>query len=174
MMALASAGPMPAVLVPGASHWLARFRRGMPARVQTIGARFAQEQITLEYATESVAARVRVLEAGGQFLGTAATSQVGRRGAGTGVAAYGAGSSGMPNLARCGEALGRALLRMHEMKIGVKDVLTRGSQKCDGCPCGVRRIDDFCCNVPPLAVFCGMRAKRGCVAEIESSSAAPS
>ena len=45
-------------------------------KVQTIGARFAQQQITLEYAAE-VGCRACASPGGGcQFLGTAATSQV--------------------------------------------------------------------------------------------------
>ena len=75
MMALASAGPLPAVLVPGGVTLLPE--NGEDAgKVQTIGARFAQQQITLAYAAE-VGCRACASPGGGcQFLGTAATSQV--------------------------------------------------------------------------------------------------
>ena len=75
MMALASSGAMPAVLVPGGVTLLPD--EGEDAgKVQTIGARFAQQQITLEYAAE-VGCRACASPGGGcQFLGTAATSQV--------------------------------------------------------------------------------------------------
>ena len=51
MMALASAGSMPAVLVPGGVTLLPEAGEDA-GKVQTIGARFAQQQITLEYASE--------------------------------------------------------------------------------------------------------------------------
>ncbi|MGA9426601.1 MAG: dihydroxy-acid dehydratase, partial [Terracidiphilus sp.] len=75
MMALASSGALPAVLVPGGVTLLPV--EGEDAgKVQTIGARFSQEQITLEYAAE-VGCRACASPGGGcQFLGTAATSQV--------------------------------------------------------------------------------------------------
>src|SRR5580658_1520529 len=75
MMALASSGPLPSVLVPGGVSLLPE--NGEDAgRVQTIGARYAQKQISLEYAAE-VGCRACATPGGGcQFLGTAATSQV--------------------------------------------------------------------------------------------------
>jgi dihydroxyacid dehydratase/phosphogluconate dehydratase len=51
MMALASCGQTPAVLVPGGVTLLPESGEDA-AKVQTIGARFAQDQITLEYAAE--------------------------------------------------------------------------------------------------------------------------
>ena len=75
MMALASAGALPAVLVPGGVTLLPESGEDA-GKVQTIGARFAQQQITLEYAAE-VGCRACASPGGGcQFLGTAATSQV--------------------------------------------------------------------------------------------------
>ncbi len=75
MMALASSGKKPAVLVPGGVTLLPESGEDA-GKVQTIGARFAQNQITLEYAAE-VGCRACASPGGGcQFLGTAATSQV--------------------------------------------------------------------------------------------------
>jgi dihydroxyacid dehydratase/phosphogluconate dehydratase len=75
MMALASAGKIPPFLCPEASRFCPS-RARMREKVQTIGARFAQDQITLEYAAE-VGCRACASPGGGcQFLGTAATSQV--------------------------------------------------------------------------------------------------
>src|SRR6202000_1906190 len=74
MMALASSGPLPSVLIPGGVTLLPE--EGEDAgKIQTIGARFAQRQITLEYAAD-VGCRACATPGGGcQFLGTAATSQ---------------------------------------------------------------------------------------------------
>src|SRR5580693_4225029 len=75
MMALASAGSKPTVLVPGGVTLLPESGEDA-AKVQTIGARFAQEQITLDYAAE-VGCRACATPGGGcQFMGTAASSQV--------------------------------------------------------------------------------------------------
>src|SRR5437763_2795698 len=75
MMALASSGGLPSILVPGGVTLLPE--NGEDAgKVQTIGARFSQNQITIEYAAE-VGCRACASPGGGcQFLGTAATSQV--------------------------------------------------------------------------------------------------
>ena len=51
MMALASAGPLPTILVPGGVTLLPESGEDA-GKVQTIGARFAQQQITLQYAAE--------------------------------------------------------------------------------------------------------------------------
>ena len=75
MMALASMHDLPCVLVPGGVT-LAPENGEDAARIQTIGARYAQGEITLEYASE-MGCRACASPGGGcQFLGTAATSQV--------------------------------------------------------------------------------------------------
>ena len=105
MMALASAGTLPAVLMPGGVTLLPEDGEDA-GKVQTIGARFAQGQITLEYAAE-VGCRACASPGGGcQFLGTAATCAGGGRGAGTVAAAFGAGAVGAADLAGCGAAVG--------------------------------------------------------------------
>src|SRR6266436_2855786 len=75
MMALASSGSLPSVLVPGGVTLLPEDGEDA-GKVQTIGARFAQQQITLKYAAD-VGCRACASPGGGcQFLGTAATAQV--------------------------------------------------------------------------------------------------
>src|ERR1700749_1874344 len=75
MMALASSGQLPSILIPGGVTLLPEAGEDA-GKVQTIGARYAQKQITLEYAAE-IGCRACATPGGGcQFLGTAATSQV--------------------------------------------------------------------------------------------------
>lgn len=75
MMMLASLRDIPGILVPGGTTLLADSGEDA-GKVQTIGARFAQREITLEYAAE-MGCRACASPGGGcQFLGTAATSQV--------------------------------------------------------------------------------------------------
>jgi putative YjhG/YagF family dehydratase len=75
MMALAAAHDLPTVLVPG-GVMLAGIEQEDTAKVQTIGARFAQGEITLEQAAEAGCHACASPGGGCQFLGTAATAQV--------------------------------------------------------------------------------------------------
>src|SRR5579862_4206191 len=75
MIALASMHDLPCVLVPGGVTLLAE--EGEDAGVvQSVGARFAHNQITLEAAAENLCRACASPGGGCQFLGTAATSQV--------------------------------------------------------------------------------------------------
>ncbi len=126
MMALASAGPLPAVLVPGGVTLLPE--NGEDAgKVQTIGARFAQQQITLAYAAE-VGCRACASPGGGcQFLGTAATSQVVGEALGLSLPHTALAPSGQPIWLDAAKRSARALARMHQSKMGIRDVLTPGA-----------------------------------------------
>ncbi len=126
MMALASAGRLPAVLVPGGVTLLPE--QGEDAgKVQTIGARFAQQQITLEYAAE-VGCRACASPGGGcQFLGTAATAQVVGEALGLSLPHTALAPSGQPVWLDAAKRSARALMRMHQAGMGVRDVLTAAS-----------------------------------------------
>ncbi|KAA6458688.1 YjhG/YagF family D-xylonate dehydratase [Acidobacteria bacterium AB60] len=123
MMALASAGRLPAVLVPGGVTLLPE--NGEDAgKVQTIGARFAQQQITLQYAAE-VGCRACASPGGGcQFLGTAATAQVIGEALGLSLPHTALAPSGHPIWLDAARRSARSLLRLHELRMGAADVLT--------------------------------------------------
>jgi xylonate dehydratase len=126
MMALASAGSLPAVLVPGGVTLLPEAGEDA-GKVQTIGARFAQQQITLEYAAE-VGCRACASPGGGcQFLGTAATSQVVAEALGLSLPHTALAPSGQPIWLDGARRSARALMRMHQLRMGVADVLTTAS-----------------------------------------------
>jgi xylonate dehydratase len=128
MMALASAGTLPAVLVPGGVTLLPESGEDA-GKVQTIGARFAQQQITLEYAAE-MGCRACASPGGGcQFLGTAATSQVIGEALGLALPHTALAPSGQTIWLDAAKRSARALLRMHQMKIGVRDVLSAAALK---------------------------------------------
>jgi putative YjhG/YagF family dehydratase len=128
MMALASCGDLPAVLVPGGVTLLPESGEDA-AKVQTIGARFAQDQITLDYAAE-VGCRTCASPGGGcQFLGTAATSQVVAEALGLALPHSALGPSGQPIWLDAARRSARAILRMYQAQIGVTDVLTQASLK---------------------------------------------
>ncbi len=75
MMALAGAGELPCVLVPGGVTLLAEGSEDA-GKIQSAGARFARGQMTLEAAAEGLCRACATPGGGCQFLGTAATSQV--------------------------------------------------------------------------------------------------
>jgi len=123
MMALASSGAKPAVLVPGGVTLLPESGEDA-GKVQTIGARFAQNQITLEYAAE-VGCRACASPGGGcQFLGTAATSQVVGEALGLSLPHTALAPSGQPIWLDAARRSARAILRLHQLGLGVRDILT--------------------------------------------------
>jgi xylonate dehydratase len=123
MMALASSGAKPAVLVPGGVTLLPENGEDA-AKIQTIGARFAQNQITLEYAAD-VGCRACASPGGGcQFLGTAATSQVIGEALGLSLPHTALAPSGQPIWLDAARRSARALLRLHELGLGVMNVLS--------------------------------------------------
>ncbi len=123
MMALASAGPLPSVLIPGGVTLLPEAGEDA-GKVQTIGARFAQQQITLEYAAE-VGCRACASPGGGcQFLGTAATAQVVGEALGLALPHTALAPSGQPIWLDAAKRSARAIIRLHRMRLGARDVLT--------------------------------------------------
>lgn len=93
-------------------------------KVQTIGARYAQSQITLEYAAEMGCRACATPGGGCQFLGTAATSQVVAEALGLSLPHAALGPSGQPIWLDASARSARALLRMTQMGMGTKEVLT--------------------------------------------------
>lgn len=123
MMALASSGPLPSILVPGGVTLLPESGEDA-GKVQSIGARYAQAQITLEYAAE-IGCRACATPGGGcQFLGTAATSQVVAEALGLSLPHAALAPSGQPIWLDAASRSARAILRMAQLGIGTSDVLT--------------------------------------------------
>ncbi|WP_373694125.1 YjhG/YagF family D-xylonate dehydratase [Edaphobacter paludis] len=126
MMALASSGRTPSILVPGGVTLLPEDGEDA-GKVQTIGARFAQQQITLEYAAD-IGCRACASPGGGcQFLGTAATSQVIGEALGLSLPHTALAPSGQPIWLDAAQRSARAILRMHQTAMGTADILTQAS-----------------------------------------------
>jgi xylonate dehydratase len=126
MMVLASAAGTPAVLVPGGVTLLPESGEDA-AKVQTIGTRFAQNQITLDYAAE-IGCRACATPGGGcQFLGTAATAQVVGEALGLALPHTALAPSGHAIWLDAARRSARALLRLHQLGIGVRDILSQAA-----------------------------------------------
>jgi putative YjhG/YagF family dehydratase len=126
MMALAAAGLLPTVLIPGGVTLLPE--NGEDAgKVQTIGARYAQNQITLEYAAE-IGCRACATPGGGcQFMGTAATAQVIAEALGLSLPHAALAPSGQTIWLDAARRSARAILRMRQLGLGTSDILTDAS-----------------------------------------------
>ena len=126
MMALASAGDLPAVLVPGGVTLLPTSGEDT-AKVQTIGARYAQGQISVDYAAE-VGCRACATPGGGcHFLGTAATSQVVGEALGLSLPHTALAPSGQPIWLDAARRSARTVLRLYQLQIGISGVLSQAS-----------------------------------------------
>jgi len=123
MMALASSGALPSILIPGGVTLLAEDGEDA-GKVQSIGARYAQQQITLQYAAE-VGCRACATPGGGcQFLGTAATSQVVGEALGLSLPHSALAPSGQPIWLDAAARSSRAMLRMVQLGLATSEVLT--------------------------------------------------
>src|SRR5215213_688511 len=123
LMALAGSPDLPAVLVPGGVTLPASDGEDA-GRAQTIGARFANKQITLEEAGD-IGCRACASPGGGcQFLGTAATSQVVSEALGLSVPHSALAPSGQPIWLDMAVRSARALLHLEQQRITVGRILT--------------------------------------------------
>ncbi|GGJ12198.1 dehydratase [Alicyclobacillus cellulosilyticus] len=123
MMALAAMHGLPCVVVPGGVT-LPPTRGEDAGKVQTIGARFAHGEITLEEAAE-VGCRACATPGGGcQFLGTAATSQVVAEALGLALPHSALAPSGQPIWEAIGRQSARAVLRLIEQGWSTRDIVT--------------------------------------------------
>jgi len=123
MMALAGSAELPCILVPGGVTLPAS--EGEDAgKVQSIGARFAHDEITLEDAA-LLACRACASPGGGcQFLGTAATSQVVGEALGMALTHSALAPSGQPIWLDMARRSARALWNMHARGVKLQDILT--------------------------------------------------
>ena len=126
MMALASEHTLPTVLVPG-GVMLATEAHEDTAKVQTIGARYAAGEITLEKAAEEGCHSCASPGGGCQFLGTAATSQVIAEALGMCLPHSALAPSGQPVWLDMARRSARALELLAKRKQTTADILTDGS-----------------------------------------------
>jgi len=126
MIALAGSAYLPSVVVPGGVT-LPPTQGEDAGKVQTIGARYAHGEITLEEAAEAGCRACGSPGGGCQFLGTAATSQVIAEALGMTVPHAALAPSGQPIWTEMARQSAKALWDMAQKKTTLADILTEDS-----------------------------------------------
>ena len=127
MMALASQHDLPTILVPGGVMLAGDVGNEDTGKVQSIGARFANGEITLEQAAEAGCHACASPGGGCQFLGTAATSQVVGEALGLSLPHSALAPSGQPIWLDMARRSARALAEKESRGIHTKHILTEAA-----------------------------------------------
>src|SRR5918996_1350077 len=124
MLALAGCKRMPGVIVPGGVTLPATGAEDA-GQVQSLGARFTHDLISLDYAAAMGCRACGSAGGGCQFLGTAATSQVVAEALGLALPHSALAPSGEPAWLELGRRSALALMRLHALGIPLKSILTQ-------------------------------------------------
>lgn len=123
MLALAAIHDLPTIIVPGGVT-LPPSQGEDAGKVQTIGARYANEELSLEEAAD-LGCRACATPGGGcQFLGTAATAQVVAEALGMSLPHSALAPSGQPIWEEMARQSARAAITMEKKGITTKDIVT--------------------------------------------------
>ena len=123
MLALAGTKDLPGVIVPGGVTLPARDAEDA-GQVQSLGARFAHDLVSLDYAAEMGCRACGSSGGGCQFLGTAATSQVIAEALGLALPHSALAPSGEPVWLELATRSAAALRRLHGLGITIGRMLT--------------------------------------------------
>jgi putative YjhG/YagF family dehydratase len=126
MMALVAMRDLPCVLVPGGVTLPPKDGEDA-GRVQSLGARFAQGEVTLERAAELGCRACGTPGGGCQFLGTAATSQVVGEALGLSLPHSALGPSGQPIWLDMATRSARAMAALRSRGLKGRDIVTDAS-----------------------------------------------
>lgn len=126
MQAVAGSRDLPGVIVPGGVT-LPTIEGEDTGKVQTIGARYAQGEITLETASLEGCRACGSPGGGCQFLGTAATSQLVAEALGLAVPHSALAPSGQPIWLDAARKSARALMQLAAEGLTTRDILTEDS-----------------------------------------------
>lgn len=124
MLALAGSLHLPGVVVPGGVTLPAHGAEDA-GQIQSLGARFSRDLVTLDYAAEMGCRACGSSGGGCQFLGTAATSQVVAEAFGLALPHSALAPSGEPSWYELGQRSARALMRLRALDISLGRILTQ-------------------------------------------------
>jgi putative YjhG/YagF family dehydratase len=124
LLALAGCKTLPGVIVPGGVT-LPALGAEDAGQVQSLGARFAHDLVSLDYAAEMGCRACGSSGGGCQFLGTAATSQVVAEALGLALPHSALAPSGEPSWLELGRRSALALVRMHALGVSLDRILTQ-------------------------------------------------
>jgi putative YjhG/YagF family dehydratase len=157
MMALATMHDLPCVLVPGGVT-LPPTQGEDAGKVQSIGARFAHGQLTLQEAAE-LGCRACASPGGGcQFLGTAATSQVVGEALGLSLPHTALAPSGQPIWLDMARRSGRAVAQLCDRGIKTRDILNEASiQNAMTVHAAFGGSTNLVLHIPAIAYSAGLR-----------------
>ncbi|WP_134701306.1 YjhG/YagF family D-xylonate dehydratase [Ammoniphilus sp. YIM 78166] len=123
MLALSAMHDLPTIIVPGGVT-LPPTHGEDAGKVQTIGARYANGELSLQDAADLGCRACGTPGGGCQFLGTAATAQVVAEALGLSLPHSALAPSGQPIWTELARQSARAAIRMEEAGITTKDILT--------------------------------------------------
>ena len=123
MLALAGVPQLPGLIVPGGVTLPSRGAEDA-GQVQSLGARFSRDLVTLDYAAEMGCRACGSSGGGCQFLGTAATSQVVAEALGLALPHSALAPSGEPSWYELGRRSATALMRLRALGIPISRILT--------------------------------------------------
>jgi putative YjhG/YagF family dehydratase len=126
MMALAGLSDVPSAIVPGGVT-LAAAGQEDTGKVQTIGARYAHGEISLDEAAMAGCAACASPGGGCQFLGTAATSQVVAEALGISLTHAALAPSGQPIWLDVAARSARAVRELDRRGLKIRDILTEAA-----------------------------------------------
>ncbi len=124
MLALVGSKQLPGIVVPGGVT-LPALGAENASQVQSLGARFARDLISLDYAAEMGCRACGSAGGGCQFLGTAATAQVVAEALGLALPHSALAPSGEPAWLELGDRSALALLRLHALGVTLERILTQ-------------------------------------------------
>jgi putative YjhG/YagF family dehydratase len=157
MMALAGMKSLPTVLVPG-GVMLATEGHEDTGKVQTIGARYANDEISLEKAAEEGCHSCASPGGGCQFLGTAATSQVIGEALGLSLTHSALSPSGQPIWLDLARRSAKAMTRLVNSGITTSKILTeRAFRNAIAVHAAFGGSTNLLLHVPAIAFHAGVR-----------------
>ncbi|MBO1005073.1 YjhG/YagF family D-xylonate dehydratase [Pseudogracilibacillus auburnensis] len=123
MLALSSMHDLPTIIIPGGVTLPPEYGEDA-GKIQTIGARYSNNEITLEEAAEMGCRACATPGGGCQFLGTAATAQVVAEALGLSLPHSALAPSGQDIWREMAKNSARAVIEMENAKMTTKDILT--------------------------------------------------